>query len=175
MRRETRLMDVRRKLGCPHYYAWRVSCRLHGWQKRFVQGTAAGNLSEHVGDIISGLAWGMADICTYMAKNGLKTALRAIVGVYIVCSLLGACGASEGGTAVYPKVLVVDAVDYETHTVRYRDAYGFTWTVMQEDMDVSEGECYAVIMDDMGTRQIVDDTIVSMRYQRLDLLEGVER
>lgn len=166
------LKDMRREMGCAQYYAWRFGCKMHAWQKQFVYGTVKGRFSEYAEDAVVGLVWGIADICTYMAKNGLKTALRAIAGVYIVCSLLGACGANEDGTAVYPKVLVVDAADYETHTVTYRDAYGFTWTVTQEDMDVSEGECYAVIMDDMGTRQIVDDTIVSMRYQRLDLLDG---
>lgn len=123
-----------------------------------------------------------APTMAYTIKDGLKRLVRALKGAvayallwaviilvsYLVCAHIDAQARDTRGT--YPTVLVVDSVDYETHTVVYRTSQGFTYTVVQDDMDVSVGETYAATMDDMGTKQISDDTIVNRRYIRMDMI-----
>lgn len=122
-----------------------------------------------------------APTVAYTLKSGVKRLVGAVKGAvayillgaviilvsYLVCAHIDAQARDTRGT--YPTVLVVDSVDYETHTVVYRTSQGFTYTVVQDDMDVSVGETYAATMDDMGTKQIVDDTIVNRRYIRMDM------
>lgn len=86
-----------------------------------------------------------------------------------ICSYVDAKAAADT-RSTYPAILSVDSVDYETGTVVYRTTGGVTYTVQQDDMDIVIGEIYACTMDNMGTRDIRDDVIVSRRYQRVDLL-----
>lgn len=166
MGRQDRLMEMRRELGCARYYAWRVSCKVSAWQKR--HGSVA---AEHVCDAIGSFVWWFAGFLSWFRKAAIKGLLLAVVAL-MACIGSAACRAKESSHSTYPKVLQVVGVQGAVGgwCLDMMDCNGFTWHVDIEDGGYTVGDTYSCIMDDMGTRQIADDTIVSMRYERVDLM-----
>lgn len=163
MRKDARLMDMRREMGCARYYAWRISCTMRRWQKRY--GTV---LSESLERAISGLAYDLADIISWIRKKGLKTAFKGLVAALLISGMVSACSGPDHGT--YARLMSVVDI-YADGTVTLVTASGLRYDTDLLDGDVSLGECYSCIMDDAGTPDLVlDDVIVSMRYERPDLL-----
>lgn len=63
----------------------------------------------------------------------------------------------------YPDTMIVSDLDYEKDLVTLADATGNIWTFAGcEDWMI--GDLAALIMDDMGTENIFDDQIVSIKY-----------
>lgn len=170
MRKSVRPMEMRRKMGCAHYYAWRIGCKLHMWQKQFEYGTAMGVLSETLETAMWALVWGLADCLSWIRQKGLKTALYGLVWVFAVIGLMTACARQDGQT--YARLLqVVDVSEMEdAWSVKLQDCNGMTWRIDSDCGDYAVGEMYSCIMSDMGTRQIADDQILSMRYERPDMM-----
>lgn len=163
MRKDARLMDMRREMGCARYYAWRISCTMRKWQKG--HGTV---LSERLDGAVSALAYGMADYISWLHKKGLKMALKGLVAALLVSGLISACSGPDHGT--YARLMSVVDI-YGDGTVTLVTASGLRYDTDLLDGDVSLGECYSCIMDDAGTPDLVlDDVIISMRYERPDLL-----
>ena len=63
----------------------------------------------------------------------------------------------------YPETMIVSNLDYESDLVTLTDANENTWTFTGcEDWMI--GDFADLIMDDMGTENIYDDEIISIRY-----------
>lgn len=159
--------QVKTEIGTINYIAWRMSCKLHSWQKGFEYGTTLGTLSERIEDGLGTLIWSVAGIISWVHKKAIKTAISGLVGALIMFFILTACGSGQSET--YPRLMQVVDVNEETREVKLITSSGFTYKVVWDDLDVTVGEYYNCIMDDNGTRQIVDDTIVDIRYERPDL------
>lgn len=81
----------------------------------------------------------------------------------------------------YPALLRVTAVQGMGHDdlsdqkagylVCLKDAHGFVYRVHTDCGDYNIDEYYSCIMSDNGTAGIADDTVVDMRYVRVDLFE----
>ena len=63
----------------------------------------------------------------------------------------------------YPNAGVVTRVDHEADVVEVTTQNGHMWEFAPAE-DWMEGDICAMLMDDMGTAEIVDDMIVSVRY-----------
>jgi len=70
---------------------------------------------------------------------------------------------------VRPAVCIVTAIKDET--ISLTDDSGNVWQVTGYD-DLLIGDYVAVTFSDNGTQEIKDDTIIALRYQRVDKLEN---
>ena len=66
--------------------------------------------------------------------------------------------------ALYPTCGIVTETDETTDTVTFTEPNGNRWS-FEGIEDWCEGDRIAVIMDDNGTSEIIDDEIVSVRYK----------
>lgn len=64
---------------------------------------------------------------------------------------------------LYPNAGIVTRVDHAQDTVTVTTQNGHMWEFAPAE-DWCEGDLCAMMMDDMGTAEIVDDMIVSARY-----------
>ena len=75
---------------------------------------------------------------------------------------------------LYPTLFEVTAITpipgEETAIVEFVDANGFTWEYETEIEDIGVGDCYSAIMYSNGTKEIFDDAIIRIWYERPDLL-----
>lgn len=100
-----------------------------------------------------------------------KRILVALIVVFVPAVMAGMIPKQHGTYAM--TMVVTDICD--DGSVTLRTATGLVYTTDMLDGDVSVGEMYACLMNDMGTTDDVrDDVILSMRYERLDLLCGEE-
>lgn len=83
------------------------------------------------------------------------------MGVLILALILMAI--SPANAEQYPKVFMIEEIDYESDSMLLIDCNGFEWEVL-EPQDYAEGDYVATIMDDQGTEEIFDDEIISLRY-----------
>lgn len=96
-----------------------------------------------------------------------KRILVALIAVFVPAMMAGMAPKQHD---TYARTMVVTDI-CDDSSVILRTATGLVYTTDILDGDVSIGETYACLMDDMGTPQdIRDDVILSMRYERLDLL-----
>lgn len=65
---------------------------------------------------------------------------------------------------IYPKSGTVIAVNHDEDTVTFADHRGDVWSFYGAE-DWMEGDRIAVIMDDNGTPVILDDLVISARYE----------
>lgn len=101
-----------------------------------------------------------------------KLIFVALIVVFVSAIMAGTTPKQHG---TYARAMVVTDI-HEDESVALRTATGLVYITDTLDGDVSIGEAYACLMDDMGTQEDVrDDVILSMRYERLDLLCGEER
>lgn len=83
---------------------------------------------------------------------------------------LTACGQPAKGTGWYAKTTVVVEVNYDANEVHCVDFNGDEW-VFVDCEDWAVGDYCSMIMNDMGTKTIYDDEIISCRYD--GWLDGV--
>lgn len=92
---------------------------------------------------------------------------KAVVGfiVMVLAVMMIACVTCEAQTThqLYALTTVVVNVDYDNDVVTVEDFNGFLWE-FEGCEDWYEGDCCAMVMDDMGTDFIFDDEILSTRY-----------
>lgn len=90
--------------------------------------------------------------------------LIAIVIIAIVALSAIACGKPEAKkNDFYPVTAVVVSVWYDDDVVTVMDCNGFVWEFYgTEGWQV--GDTCSMIMDDNGTVEVEDDTIVTMQY-----------
>ena len=92
---------------------------------------------------------------------------KAVVGfiVVVLAVMMIACVTCEAQTThqLYALTTVVVNVDYNNDVVTVEDFNGFLWE-FEGCEDWYEGDCCAMVMDDMGTDLIFDDEILSTRY-----------
>lgn len=75
--------------------------------------------------------------------------------------------ASTASADFYSTLFRVEQIEQNTATLI--DCNGFLWLYDEpEDMEIDD--YYTAVMDDNGTDEIFDDRIVSLRYERPDLL-----
>lgn len=80
--------------------------------------------------------------------------------VLILVSLLSCMGAYA---STYPIVFVVAETDEVSDVLVLEDFNGFLWE-WEGIEDFFPGDVVAAIMDDLGTDEVFDDEIVSIRY-----------
>lgn len=66
-------------------------------------------------------------------------------------------------SSVYPKAMVVVAIDRETDIVTLSTCSGLLYEFYGV-LDYDEGDIVALIMDDNGTENVTDDIIISNQY-----------
>lgn len=64
---------------------------------------------------------------------------------------------------VYPHTAVVKEVDYEENVVYCEDFNGHVWSFTETE-DWMKNDVVSMIMDSMGTDEIEDDEIISIKY-----------
>lgn len=98
--------------------------------------------------------------------------LPVVLAVFMIALVLALCvffgyfnDRSEApvGGGVYPLVAVVREVSYEQDTVLFEDSTGHRWRIRgAEDWQV--GDCAGLLMNDNGTSNVRDDTVIAARY-----------
>lgn len=87
----------------------------------------------------------------------MKKAIMAMVIMIIVSIAIGAYAEQ------YPTTMIVNELDYDENIVVCIDFNGNEWA-FEEIEDWCIGDIASMIMDDMGTESIYDDTIIMVRY-----------
>ena len=93
----------------------------------------------------------------------MKSAKIAIVVTLILQLLLVVCVACTESAKEYPTCATVVELDRENDEVVVEDFNGNLWA-FDGCEDWAEGDICAMIMNDEGTSEIYDDTIVQVRY-----------
>lgn len=93
----------------------------------------------------------------------MKSAKIAIVVTLVLQLLLVACVACTEPAKEYPTCATVIELDRENDEVVVEDFNGNLWA-FEGCEDWVEGDICAMIMNDEGTSEIYDDTIVQVRY-----------
>ena len=90
---------------------------------------------------------------------------NAIIGLILgVAATATITAQAQPKGEIYPTCGVVTETDETTDTVTFTEPNGNMWSFDGVE-DWQEGDKIAVIMDDNGTPEIIDDEIVSMRYK----------
>lgn len=93
------------------------------------------------------------------------------LGLIIASGLLAGMAAQSRYYSTLFKVTEI-ASDEGHPYAAMTDCNGNTFTYWLDDMDIEVGDYYSAVMEDCGKRNwIYDDEIVSIRYERVDLLE----
>ena len=87
----------------------------------------------------------------------MKKAIVALVMMIIVSIAIGTYAEQ------YPTTMIVNELDYDENIVICIDFNGNEWA-FEEIEDWCIGDIASMIMDDMGTELIYDDTIIMVRY-----------
>lgn len=87
----------------------------------------------------------------------MKKVIMAMVMMIIVSVTIGAYAEQ------YPTTMIVNELDYNENIVICVDFNGNEWA-FEEIEDWCIGDIVSMIMDDMGTELIYDDTIIMVRY-----------
>lgn len=87
----------------------------------------------------------------------MKKAIMAMVIMIIVSVTIGTYAEQ------YPTTMIVNELDYDENIVICIDFNGNEWA-FEEIEDWCIGDIASMIMDDMGTESIYDDTIIMVRY-----------
>lgn len=87
----------------------------------------------------------------------MKQAIIAMVIMIIVSVTIGTYAEQ------YPTTMIVNELDYNENMVICIDFNGNEWA-FEEIEDWRIGDIASMIMDDMGTELIYDDTIIMVRY-----------
>ena len=87
----------------------------------------------------------------------MKKAIMAMVIMIIVSVIIGTYAEQ------YPTTMIVNELDYDENMVICIDFNGNEWA-FEEIEDWCIGDIASMIMDDMGTESIYDDTIIMVRY-----------
>ena len=87
----------------------------------------------------------------------MKKAIVALVMMIIVSIAIGTYAEQ------YPTTMIVNELDYDENIVICIDFNGNEWA-FEEIEDWCIGDIASMIMDDMGTESIYDDTIIMVRY-----------
>lgn len=87
----------------------------------------------------------------------MKKAIMAMVIMIIVSVTIGTYAEQ------YPTTMIVNELDYDENMVVCIDFNGNEWA-FEEIEDWCIGDIASMIMDDMGTELIYDDTIIMVRY-----------
>lgn len=101
----------------------------------------------------------------------MDTIIRVVLIIAIICAIALSCATAPldiharaySDTNLYPTCGVVIEVDESKDTVAFMEANGNIWEFTETE-DWMVGDIVAVIMNDMGTSSVYDDTIVSVRY-----------
>lgn len=108
----------------------------------------------------------------------MKTKTIAGLVSALLIGTSGAFNVSDGTTEItikanseglYSKLFVVTETDSISDTVWLTDCNGNSWGWLGIE-DIEVGDYYSAVMNDNGTTEIKDDFIVSLRYERPDLL-----
>lgn len=109
---------------------------------------------------------------TKLEDTYLSSLVIALALIIMVCPILAACGVFHSDAVVaenYAMTAIVIKTDRNSDMVTIKDSNGNKWQFCGvEDWEVND--CVSLIMYDNGTRQISDDTIVSVRYNSWNLL-----
>ena len=87
----------------------------------------------------------------------MKKAIMAMVIMIIISVTIGTYAEQ------YPTTMIVNELDYDENMVICIDFNGNEWA-FEEIEDWCIGDIASMIMDDMGTESIYDDTIIMVRY-----------
>lgn len=87
----------------------------------------------------------------------MKKAIVALVMMIIVSIAIGTYAEQ------YPTTMIVNELDYDENIVICIDFNGNEWA-FEEIEDWCIGDIASMIMDNMGTESIYDDTIIMVRY-----------
>jgi hypothetical protein len=87
----------------------------------------------------------------------MKKAIMIMVIMIIVSVTIGTYAEQ------YPTTMIVNELDYNENIVICIDFNGNEWA-FEEIEDWCIGDIASMIMDDMGTESIYDDTIIMVRY-----------
>lgn len=112
-----------------------------------------------------------------MRSKVISALFGAIFGfVLIIPSLV-----PRPAAGTYPTLLKVSAVRGLGHgdlsdleagwLICLKDAHGHVYKVHADSGDYDIGEYYCCTMSDNGTAKIMDDTVIDMRYVRVDMFE----
>lgn len=109
-----------------------------------------------------------------------KKILGVILGISCFAGIVSWVSAKPAAME-YPVLLQVTAVQglghdeqsdrEEGYLVCLKNSQGFVYRVHTEDGDLELGDFYVCIVSDNGTLAVYDDTVVQMKYTRVDLFE----
>lgn len=88
--------------------------------------------------------------------------IAAVVGLIISC-FSGFCNDSKKQTRDYPLTTIVTGVDLKNNTIYVTDKSGFVWGFYGAEEWRINDFC-SLIMNDNGTEEIFDDTIIEVRH-----------
>lgn len=81
--------------------------------------------------------------------------------IALILALIALCGVATA--EIYPETARVVEVNYDEDTVTVETFTGFLF-VFEGCEDYAEGDGVALIMDDHGTEEILDDEIIMAQY-----------
>lgn len=87
----------------------------------------------------------------------MKKIIMAMVIMIIISVTIGTYAEQ------YPTTMIINELDYDENIVICIDFNGNEWA-FEEIEDWCIGDIASMIMDDMGTESIYDDTIIMVRY-----------